>query len=52
MKTPCLSKPIMVEIDCALARHYRLSDDESDFIINYDVEYRMDASTGEEGDDG
>lgn len=32
----------------SLARHYGLSDEELDFIMNYDVEYRMSAST--EGD--
>jgi hypothetical protein len=35
------SKPIIDEIDRALARHYGLSDEELDFIINYDVKYRM-----------
>lgn len=44
-------KPIIDEIDCALARHYGLSAEELDFIINYDVKYRMGASAGEEGDD-
>ncbi len=33
-----------------LAGHYGLSDEELDFIINYDVKYRMGASAGEEGD--
>ncbi|MBI3340151.1 MAG: Eco57I restriction-modification methylase domain-containing protein [Chloroflexi bacterium] len=45
-----LSKPIIDEIDRALARHYGLSDEELDFIINYDVKYRMGASAGEEGE--
>jgi hypothetical protein len=44
------SKPIIDEIDRALARHYGLSDDELDFIINYDVKYRMGAEL--EGEDG
>ena len=36
----------------SLARHYGLSDEELDFIINYDVKYRIGASAGEEdGDD-
>ena len=48
MKTPCLFKPIMGEIDHALAHHYGLSDEELDFIINYDVKYRMGVSAGEE----
>jgi hypothetical protein len=39
------------EIDRALARHYGLSAEELDFIINYDVKYRMGASAlGEEED--
>ena len=42
------SKPIMDEIDRALARHYGLSDEELDFVINYDVKYRMGASVGED----
>ena len=45
---PKHSKPIIDEIDRALARHYGLSDEELDFIINYDVKYRMGASAGEE----
>jgi len=45
---PKYSKPIIDEIDRALARHYGLSDEELDFIINYDVKYRMGASAGEE----
>lgn len=48
---PRLSKPIIDEIDRALARHYGLSDEELDFIINYDIKYRMGASAGEDGDD-
>lgn len=35
------SKPIMDEIDTVLARHYGFSDEELDFIINYDIKYRM-----------
>jgi len=42
------SKPIIDEIDRALARHYRLSAEELDFIINYDVKYRMGAELEEE----
>jgi hypothetical protein len=45
------SKPIIDEIDRALARHYGLSDEELDFIINYDVKYRMGASAGEGEDE-
>lgn len=35
------SKPIVDEIDQALARHYGLTEEELDFIINYDIKYRM-----------
>ena len=35
------SKPIMDEIDHVLAQHYGFTDEELDFIINYDIKYRM-----------
>lgn len=35
------SKSIMDEIDTVLACHYGFSDEELDFIINYDIKYRM-----------
>jgi hypothetical protein len=35
------SKPIIDEIDQALAEHYGFTDEELDFIINYDIKYRM-----------
>ena len=35
------SKPIVDKIDCVLAEHYGFTDEELDFIINYDVRYRM-----------
>ena len=35
------SKHIIDEIDNALASHYGLTDEELDFIINYDIKYRM-----------
>jgi hypothetical protein len=34
------AKPILDEIDAVLARHYRFSEEELDFIINYDIKYR------------
>jgi hypothetical protein len=46
-KTPCyeitasISKPIIDEIDRVLAKHYGFTDEELDFIINYDIKYRM-----------
>ncbi len=44
------SKPIIDEIDRVLARHYGFTDEELDFIINYDIKYRMGqgADAGEE----
>ncbi len=36
-----LSKPIIDEIDRVLAEHYDFTDEELDFIINYDIKYRM-----------
>ena len=38
---PKLSKPIINEIDKLLARHYDFTEEELDFIINYDIKYRM-----------
>jgi len=38
---PSHSKPIIDEIDRVLARHYGFTDEELDFIINYDIKYRM-----------
>jgi hypothetical protein len=38
---PKLSKAIIDEIDSALAEHYGFTNEELDFIINYDVKYRM-----------
>jgi hypothetical protein len=35
------SKPIIDEIDRVLAHHYGFTDEELDFIINYDIKYRM-----------
>ena len=36
-----LSKPIVDEIDRVLAEHYGFTEEELDFIINYDIKYRM-----------
>ena len=36
-----LSKPIIDEIDTVLSEHYGFTDEELDFIINYDIKYRM-----------
>ena len=45
---PRKSKPIIDEIDKVLAKHYGFTDEELDFIINYDIKYRM----GDELDNG
>jgi hypothetical protein len=37
---PGKSKPIIDEIDRVLAQHYGFTDEELDFIINYDIKYR------------
>ena len=39
------SKPIIDEIDRVLAEHYGFTDEELDFIINYDIKYRMGSQT-------
>jgi hypothetical protein len=44
------SKSIIDEIDRALAKHYGFTDEELDFIINYDIKYRMGQDTEEDGD--
>jgi len=38
---PREAKPIIDEIDRVLAIHYGFADEELDFIINYDIKYRM-----------
>ena len=38
---PKKSKSIINEIDTVLAEHYGFTDEELDFIINYDIKYRM-----------
>ena len=43
-------KPLLDEIDKVLAQHYGFTDEELDFIINYDIKYRMGGSNGEEED--
>jgi hypothetical protein len=47
---PKLSKPIIDEIDRVLAKHYGFTDEELDFIINYDIKYRMGQETEEDSD--
>ena len=38
---PAKSKDILDEIDRVLAKHYGFTEEELDFIINYDIKYRM-----------
>ena len=38
---PAKFKPIIDQIDRVLAKHYGFTDEELDFIINYDIKYRM-----------
>jgi hypothetical protein len=48
---PRLSKSIIDQIDKVLAQHYGFTDEELDFIINYDIKYRMGNADDETGDD-
>ncbi|KAB2911058.1 MAG: SAM-dependent methyltransferase [Kofleriaceae bacterium] len=43
---PC--KPILDEIDAVLAEHYRLTSDELDYVVNYDIKARLGATLDEE----
>jgi hypothetical protein len=44
------TKPILDEIDRVLAQHYGFSDEELDFILNYDIKYRMGQDDGGDGE--
>ncbi len=46
---PAKTKPFIDEIDKVLAEHYGFTNEELDFIINYDIKYRM--GKGLEGED-
>ncbi|MGI9058821.1 MAG: Eco57I restriction-modification methylase domain-containing protein [Ktedonobacteraceae bacterium] len=48
---PRHSKPIIDEIDRVLAKHYGFTDEELDFIINYDIKYRMGKDSANEGEE-
>ena len=41
------SKSIIDDIDRVLAKHYGFTDEELDFIINYDIKYRMGLGSGD-----
>jgi hypothetical protein len=45
-----LSKNLIDEIDCALGKHYGFTEEELDFIINYDIKYRMGGDDSAEDD--
>ena len=47
---PALSKMIIDEIDTVLAHHYGFTEEELDFIINYDIKYRMGEELGNSGE--
>ena len=47
---PRLSKGTVDEIDRVLAKHYGFTDEQLDFIINFDIKYRM-GLTGEQEDE-
>jgi hypothetical protein len=38
---PRVAKPVIDEIDRVLAKHYGFTDEELDFILNYDIKYRL-----------
>jgi hypothetical protein len=48
---PRSSKDILDQIDRELAGAYGLTDEELDYIINYDIKYRLGADDGDEADD-
>ncbi len=49
---PRRSKALIDEIDRVLAQHYDFTDEELDFIVNYDIKYRMGDELFEDGDGG
>lgn len=46
--SPAKSKALIDQIDMALALHYGFTNEELDFIINYDIKYRLGADANEE----
>jgi hypothetical protein len=44
------AKATIDEIDALLAKHYGFTDEELDFIINYDIKYRLGQDGGDEED--
>ena len=49
---PKYAKPIIDQIDTVLAQHYSFTEEELDFIINYDIKYRMGKALFGEDDNG
>ena len=49
--TPSKSKPILDEIDTVLAGHYGFTAEELDFILNYDIKYRLGRAAENETED-
>ena len=47
---PKHSKSIIDGIDHILAKHYGFTDEELDFIINYDIKFRMGRNSDEESE--
>ena len=45
---PAESKSILDEIDTGLAGHYGFTEEELDFILNYDIKYRLGRDTENE----
>jgi hypothetical protein len=45
------AKSTIDEIDSVLARHYGFTEEELDFIINYDIKYRMGREAEKEEDE-
>lgn len=47
---PSLSKPVIDEIDRILSDHFGFTEEELDFIVNYEIKYRL-GRDSEDGDD-
>jgi hypothetical protein len=43
------ARPLRVKLDRVLAQHYGFTAEELDFIINYDIKYRMGRDSGGDG---
>ena len=45
------TKPVIDEIDQALSQHYGFTDEEFDFIVNYDFKFRVVQENSETNDE-